>query len=62
MGEDQIIEKLYQIMKISQGLKREVSGMPALEGDVDRILAISREKLLLLDSENFMRYRSEEER
>ena len=62
MGEDQIIEKLYQIMKICQALKREVSGMPALEGDVDRILAISREKLLLLDSENFMRYRSEEER
>ena len=62
MDEDQIIEKLYQIMKISQALKKEVSGMPALEGDVDRILAISREKLLLLDSENFMRYRSEEER
>lgn len=56
MNLDQIIKELNQIFIISLKLKRMVVNEPVLEGDIDRILAISKEKLLLLDPKNFVKY------
>jgi hypothetical protein len=56
VNQDKIIQKLNVIFVNSLELKGMVAGNPALEGDIDRILAISREKLLLLDPENFVTY------
>jgi hypothetical protein len=60
MGRDQVIEKLKQIVSLGLELKEIVSGDPAMEGDIDRILAISREKLRLLDPESTMTYQRED--
>lgn len=56
MNRDQIIQKLNHIFVTSLELKRMVAGEAALEGDIDRILAISKEKLLLLDPKGFLKY------
>jgi hypothetical protein len=56
MNQDKIVEKLNAIFNSSLELKKLVAGNPALEGDIDRILAISKDKLLLLDPENFIMY------
>ena len=62
MDEDRVIEKLRHIFRLSSELRMDVKGNPALEGDMDRIFAISKEKLLLLDPENFAIYQRGEER
>ena len=59
MSQNQIVDKLKEIASISSKLKEMVSGDPALEGDVDRILAISKEKWLLLDPVDYMTCRIE---
>ena len=59
MGRDQVVEKLKQIVFVSFELKEIVSGDPSMEGDIDRILAISREKLRLLDPERFLAFQME---
>jgi hypothetical protein len=59
MGRDQVVDKLMKIVSVSLELKEIVSGDPAMEGDIDRILAISMEKWRLLDPESFMAYQKE---
>jgi len=62
MGRDQVVDKLKEIVSLGLELKEIVSGDPAMEGDIDRILAISREKLRLLDPESAMTYQREEKK
>ncbi|MFH1489395.1 MAG: hypothetical protein ABII06_10860 [Pseudomonadota bacterium] len=59
MNQKHIVNKLKEIVFIGVELKKTVSGDPALEGDIDRILAIAGEKWLLLDPESFMAYRKD---
>ena len=54
MSLNQIVDRLRKIVSLSLELKEIVSGDPAMEGDIDRILAISREKWLLLDPVGYM--------
>ena len=62
MSQNQIVDRLRKIVSLSLELKEIVSGDPAMEGDIDRILAISREKWLLLDPESYMAHQAEEKK
>ena len=62
MGRDQVVDKLKEIVSLGLELKEIVSRDPAIEGDIDRILAISRDKLRLLDPEGAMTDQREEKK